>query len=56
MVVVGRDGHHTEVATWMGLAGATALPSGNVPMPKDDIAAVQLVSLDDGKVLLERQM
>ncbi len=28
MVVVGRDGSHTEIATWLGLSGATALPSG----------------------------
>ena len=33
MVVVGRDGSQTEVATWLGLSGATALPSANTPMP-----------------------
>ena len=38
MVVVGRDGSRTQVATWLGLSGATALPSGNTPMPKDQIA------------------
>ena len=56
MVVVGRDGSHTEVATWLGLSGATALPSATTPMPKDEIAAVQLVSSDNGKVLLERHL
>jgi len=56
MVVVGRDGSRTQVATWLGLTGATALPSGNTPMPKDQIASVQLVSVDTGKVLLERQL
>jgi hypothetical protein len=56
MVVVGRDGSHTQVATWLGLSGATALPSANTPMQKDEIAAVQLVSPDDGKVLLERHL
>jgi len=56
MVVVGRDGSHTQVATWLGLSGATALPSANTPMQKDEIAAVQLVSPDDGKVLLERNL
>jgi Putative zinc-finger len=56
MVVVGRDGSHTQVATWLGLSGATALPSGNTPTPKDQIASVQLVSVDSGKVLLERQL
>jgi len=54
MVVVGRDGSHTQVATWLGLSGATALPSANTPMPMDEIAAVQLVSADTGQVLLER--
>lgn len=56
MVVVGRDGTHTQVATWLGLSGATALPSANTPMPVDEIAAVQLVSADDGKVLLEKHL
>jgi Putative zinc-finger len=56
MVVVGRDGSHTEVATWLGLSGATALPSATTPMQKDEIAAVQLVSSDNGKVLLERNL
>jgi hypothetical protein len=56
MVIVGRDGSRTQVATWLGLSGATALPSGNTPMPKDQIASVQLVSVDSGQVLLERQM
>lgn len=56
MVVVGRDGSHTQIATWLGLSGATALPSGNTPMPVGQIAAVQLVSADSGQVLLERQL
>src|SRR6478735_3640179 len=56
MVVVGRDGSHTEVATWLGLSGATALPSATTPMQKDEIAAVQLISSDDGKVLLEKHL
>jgi hypothetical protein len=56
MVVVGRDGSHTQVATWIGLSGATALPSATAPIQKDEIAAVQLVSSDDGKVLLEKHL
>jgi hypothetical protein len=56
MVVVGRDGTHTQIATWLGMSGATALPSGNTPVAATDIAAVQLVSADSGKVLLERQL
>jgi Putative zinc-finger len=56
MVVVGRDGSHTQIATWLGLSGATALPSGNTPVRVGEIAAVQLVSADSGQVLLERQL
>ena len=56
MVVVGRDGSHTQVATWLGLSGATALPSATTPMQMDEIAAVQLVSPDNGKVLLEKSL
>lgn len=56
MVVVGRDGSRTQIATWLGLSGATALPSGNTPVPQSEIAAVQLVSVDTGKVLLQRQL
>lgn len=56
MVVVGRDGSRSEIATWLGLSGATALPSANTPLPMDQIAAVQMVSSPDGKVLLEKQL
>ena len=56
MVVVGRDGSQSQVATWLGLSGATALPSANTPLPIDEIAAVQLVSPDSGQVLLEKQL
>jgi hypothetical protein len=56
MVVVGRDGSHTEVARWLGLSGATALPSATISMQKDEIAAVQLVSSYNGKVLLEKHL
>lgn len=56
MVVIGHDGSRNEIATWLGLSGATALPSGNTQMSKADIAAVQLVTSPDGKVLLEKQL
>jgi hypothetical protein len=56
MVVVRRDGSKAQIATWLGLSGATALPSGNTPVPVGEIAAVQLVSVDSGKVLLERKL
>jgi hypothetical protein len=54
--VVGRDGSRSQIATWLGMSGATALPSGNTPVPVAEIAAVQLVSVDNGQVLLERQL
>ncbi|WP_099037164.1 anti-sigma factor family protein [Mycobacterium neglectum] len=56
MVIVGRDGSQSQVATWLGLSGATALPSANTPLPVEEIAAVQLVSSDSGQVLLEKQL
>lgn len=56
MVVVGRDGSRSEIATWLGLTGATALPSGNTPMRRQDIAAVQLVASDTHEVLLEKEL
>ncbi|WP_006245147.1 anti-sigma factor family protein [Mycolicibacterium tusciae] len=56
MVIVGRDGSQSQVATWLGLSGATALPSANTPLPMEEIAAVQLVSSDSGQVLLEKQL
>jgi hypothetical protein len=56
MVIVGRDGSQSQVATWLGLSGATALPSANTPLPVGDIAAVQLVSADSGQVLLEKKL
>ncbi|MEH3141696.1 MAG: zf-HC2 domain-containing protein [Mycobacterium kyogaense] len=56
MVVIARDGTRSQIATWLGIPGATALPSGTTPMQRDDIAAVQMVSMTDGKVLLEKQL
>jgi hypothetical protein len=56
MVVVGRNGDQSQVATWLGLSGATALPSANTPLPMEEIAAVQLVSADSGQILLEKQL
>nr|WP_090340018.1 zf-HC2 domain-containing protein [Mycolicibacterium malmesburyense] len=56
MVVVGHDGSRDQVATWLGLSGATALPSATTPMQMNEIAAVQLVSPDSGEVLLERSL
>ncbi|KGI67035.1 zf-HC2 domain-containing protein [Mycolicibacterium rufum] len=56
MVVLTRDGNRSQIATWLGVPGATALPSGTTPIQRDDIAAVQMVSVSDGTVLLEKQL
>ena len=56
MVVVSRDGTHTQLATWVADPGHTATPAGSISIPVDQIAAVQVVSADNGKVLLERSL
>jgi anti-sigma factor RsiW len=56
MVVVTRDGSHTQLATWVADPGHTATPAGSISTPVDQIAAVQVVSADNGKVLLERSL
>ncbi len=56
MVVVGRDGSHTRMATWVANPGHTAAPVGSISTPVDQIASVQVVSADDGVVLLERSL
>jgi hypothetical protein len=53
MVVVGRDGSETRLATWVALTGVTAQPGGSTSMPIEQIAAVQVVSADNGNVLLQ---
>jgi anti-sigma factor RsiW len=56
MVVVNRDGTHTQLATWVAEPGHTATPAGSISTPRDQIASVQVVSADNGKVLLERSL
>ncbi len=56
MVVVGRDGSHTRLATWVANPGNTATPAGSISTPVDQIASVQVVSADDGEVLLQRSL
>jgi anti-sigma factor RsiW len=56
MVVVNRDGTHTQLATWVADPGHTASPAGSISTPVDQIASVQVVSADNGKVLLERSL
>ncbi|MDT5085988.1 MAG: hypothetical protein QOJ61_3031, partial [Mycobacterium sp.] len=56
MVVVGRDGSHTRMATWVANPGYTATPAGSISTPVDQIASVQVVSAEHGQVLLERSL
>lgn len=56
MVVVGRDGRQTRLATWVAVPGQTATPAGSISTPADQIAAVQVVSADNGQVLLQRSL
>jgi anti-sigma factor RsiW len=56
MVVVGRDGTRTQLATWVAEPGHTARPAASISMPIDQIAAVQVVSVDNGNVLLHRSL
>lgn len=56
MVVVGRDGSQTRLATWAAEPGHTATPAGAIATPVDQIAAVQVVAADNGQVLLERSL
>ncbi|ETB10451.1 membrane protein, partial [Mycobacterium avium subsp. avium 10-9275] len=56
MVVVGRDGSRTRLATWVAVPGHTASPAGSISTPVDQIAAVQVVAADSGQVLLQRSL
>jgi anti-sigma factor RsiW len=56
MVVVGRDGSQTRLATWVAIPGHTATPAGSVSTPMDQIASVQVVAADSGQVLLQRSL
>ncbi len=56
MMVVGRDGNHDRLATWMAVKGVRATPNGSTSMPIDQIATVEIVSADTGNVLLQRTL
>jgi hypothetical protein len=56
MVLVDHNGTQNEIATWVGVNGATALPSGNTTMQKDQIKSVQLVDTDSRAVLLQSDL
>src|SRR3984885_12569638 len=56
MIVVSRDGAHTQLATWVADPGHTGNPSGSISTPVEQIAAVQIVAADSGQVLLQRSL
>ncbi|MDP7703816.1 anti-sigma factor [Mycobacterium sp. TY815] len=56
MVVVGRDGSQTRLATWVAEPGHMATPAGSISTPMDQIASVRVVAADSGQVLLERSI
>jgi anti-sigma factor RsiW len=56
MVVVSRDGTHTQLATWVADPGQTAKLAGSTSTPVDQIAQVQVVSTENGNVLLQRSL
>jgi anti-sigma factor RsiW len=56
MVVVGRDGSQTRLATWTAEPGHTATPAGSISTPMNQIASVQIVAADSGQVLLQRSL
>ncbi len=56
MVVLDHNGTPSDIATWVGVNGATALPSGNTTMQKDQIKSVQLVDTDTRTVLLQKDL
>lgn len=56
MVVLHRDGSRAQLATWVAIPGHAATPQASVATPVDQIAAVQVVSADNGQVLLQRSL
>ena len=56
MVVVGRDGSRSQLATWVAQPGHTATPTASTSIPSSQIAAVQVVSAEGGQVLLQRSL
>lgn len=56
MVAIGRDGSRAQLATWLAKPGVAVVTSGSTAMPIGDIAAVQVVGVDSGAVLLQRNL
>ena len=54
MVAVGRDGTRTQLASWFARTGVLASPTGSTSMPIDRIASIEVVSVESGHVLLQR--
>ena len=54
IVVVGRDGTHNRLATWIPVEGVSATPAASTSMMIDQIASVEIVSADTGNPLLQR--
>lgn len=56
LVVVGRDGSQTRLATWVAIPGHTATPTASISTPVNQIAAVQVVLADNSQVMLQRSI
>jgi anti-sigma factor RsiW len=56
LVVVGRDGNQSRLATWVAIPGHTATPTASISTPVDQIATVQVVLADNGRVMLQRSV
>jgi hypothetical protein len=56
MVVVGRDGSRSQVATWVALPGVTASLDGSTSTPVGQIAAIHVVSTATQYILLQRNL
>lgn len=56
LVAVGHDGSKTSLATWIAIEGRTAYPRGSTALPVEQIASLQIIADQDGKVLLQRNL
>ena len=56
LVVVGRDGSQSRLATWVAIPGHSATPTASISTPVDQIAAVQVVLAENGAVMLQRSV
>jgi len=56
MVAVGRDGSHTRLSTWIARPGIVASTAGDISLPVDQIASVQVVSADTGVIFLQTSL